>query len=99
MSAETDDLDAHAAGWGVESLLAALAEADATSPPAGIRSRGLGRVAAAPRTLAEAMLPGELYASRVEALRALLADLDDDDWGCRAEPYEWTVHGLVAHLL
>ena len=94
-----DDLDSRASEWGVAPVLAALAESDATSPPASIRSRLLERVAASPRAHAEPMPPGELYASRVAALQSLLAELDDDDWGCVASPYEWTVHGLIAHLL
>jgi len=99
MSRDTDDLDARALDWGVEPVLAALAESDATSPPASIRTRLLEHAAAAPRVLAEPLLPGELYESRVEALRSLLADLDGDDWRCVASPYEWSVHGLLAHLL
>ena len=99
MSAEPNDLDARAADWGVEPVLAALAETDATSPPASIRARLLERVVASPRVLAEPMPPRELYASRVEALRSLLAELDDDDWRCLAAPYDWSVHGLLAHLL
>lgn len=96
---DRDDLDARAPEWGVEPVLAALAESDATSPPASIRTRLLERAAASPRVLAEPLLPGELYAARVEALRALLDDLDEGDWQCIAAPYEWSVHGLLAHLL
>jgi len=99
MSAEENDLDARAAEWGVEPVLAALAEADATSPPPSIRTVVLERVAATPRLLAEPLLPADLYESRVEALRSLLAVLDNDDWHRQAAPYEWSVHGLVAHLL
>jgi len=99
MSREPGDLDERAAAWGVESVLAALAETDATSPPATIRTRVLERVAASPRVLAEPMSPGELYASRADALRSVLTNLDDADWRSRAAPYQWTVHGLVAHLL
>lgn len=99
MSREPNDLDRRAAEWGVEPVLTALAEADATSPPASIRTRVLERIAASPRVLAEPMPPVELYAARAAALRALLADLDDDDWQCVAAPYAWTVHGLIAHLL
>ena len=99
MSRDANDLDGRASEWGVEPVLAALAETDATSPPVNIRARVLERVAASPRVLAEPMLPGELYASRADALRSLLTDLDDGDWGYVAAPYGWTVHGLVAHLL
>jgi uncharacterized protein (TIGR03083 family) len=99
MIREPNDLDARASAWGVEPVLAALAETDATSPPSSIRVRLLERVAQSPRILADPVLPGELYTSRVDELRSLLDDLTAEDWSCRAEPYEWTVHGLVAHLL
>jgi len=99
MSTERNDLEALASDWGVDAVVAALAEADATSPPPDIRARLLERAAASPRILAQPVEPADLYATRVEALRSLLAELDADDWSRRAEPYPWTVHGLVAHLL
>jgi len=99
MTREPTDLDAVAAEWGVEPVLAVLAEAGAASPPASTRARLVERVASSPRAAAEPMLPADLYAARAEALRLLLDDLGDDEWHQRAAPYVWTVHGLLAHLL
>jgi uncharacterized protein (TIGR03083 family) len=96
---EFDDLDAKAGEWGIAPLLAALAESDAVAPPAATRDLLLQRAAASPPTLAMPATPVELYIGRVRALRELLATLTADDWTKRAAPYDWTVHGLVAHLL
>ncbi|MCU1503601.1 MAG: hypothetical protein JWM12_2955 [Ilumatobacteraceae bacterium] len=99
MSPDVDDLDAQAQQWSLEPVIAALAEDDADTPAPSTRARLLARVAAAPRRLPDPVAPSDLYASRADALRALLADLDADQWHRRAAPYEWSVHGLVAHLL
>jgi uncharacterized protein (TIGR03083 family) len=93
------DLADAAARWGVEDLLAALAEGDAAAPPRGARGRLLARIAESPRAATEALGSTDLYARRVAALAELLAGLDAREWSRVAAPYEWTVHGLVAHLL
>lgn len=94
-----DDLDANAEIWGVEGVLAALAERDASPPPAVVRQRVLARAGRSPRALVEPAAPTEVYAEQVEALRALLDELLPADWARPAMPYDWTVHGLVAHLV
>lgn len=99
MSRPDDDLERSALDWGAAPVLAALAEADAVAPPAAGRERLLRVAAAAPPPLAEPVTPVALYASRVAAMRELLHDLPADGWHQQAAPYEWTVHGLVAHLL
>lgn len=92
-------LDDIAPEWGVETVLAALGEADAASPPASTRSAVLERAARSPRRPSDAVDPRALYASRVAAMSTLLTDLTSEEWGAIAAPYAWTVHGLVGHLL
>lgn len=99
MSRPDDDLERNALDWDAAPVLAALAEADAVAPPAAGRDRLLRVAAAAPPPLAEPVTPVALYASRVAAMRELLHDLPADGWHRPAAPYQWTVHGLVAHLL
>ncbi len=99
MSSTPDDLDRHAAEWGVAPALAALAESDALSPPGALRDRLLRAAATEPPRLAEPAGPIELYSNRVQAMQSLLATLPVDAWSRPALPYSWTVHGLVAHLL
>lgn len=45
------------------------------------------------------MAATDLYVSRVRAMSTLLEGLDKAVWLRNAAPYEWTVHGLIAHLL
>lgn len=94
-----DDLDGAIGRWKLEHVVAALAEADAATPSADVRTGLLAHALASPRQLATPVSPMELYATRVASLRELLETLDDDDWSRSARPYEWSVHGLVAHLL
>lgn len=99
MNPEIDDLDAAAERWGVEPVLAALGERIAEAPPRGLRDAVLRRAAAAPRAAVAAVAPVELYRSRAVALAELLRDLGAEEWQLTAAPYEWSIHGLVAHLL
>jgi uncharacterized protein (TIGR03083 family) len=91
-----DDL---ATQWGVAEVLTALSESDAVAPPPTLRSSLLDRVSASPRSTRESASPVELFAGRVHAMRLLLHSLDADDWTKLAKPYQWSVHGLIAHLL
>jgi uncharacterized protein (TIGR03083 family) len=43
--------------------------------------------------------PAEAFNAQMRSLRDLLTLLDAAEWANIAEPYEWTVHGLVGHLL
>ncbi len=94
-----DDLDTAIERWGLTPVVAALAEGDASTPPDEVRRRLLGHAAAAPPLLSPTLSPVDLYRARVAALEQLLDTLADEDWERRATPYQWTVHGLVAHLL
>ena len=94
-----EQLDDVADEWGVTHVLAALAEGHAITPSSTTREALLGHVSASPRQLVASMPASELYISRVRAMRVLLADLDESVWLRNAAPYEWIVHGLIAHLL
>lgn len=75
--------------------LAADAATDAAAPPAGELLRAL-----APRQFEHTpSSPVEAFTAQMNALTALLAELVAEDWSRTAAPYEWTVHGLMAHLL
>jgi uncharacterized protein (TIGR03083 family) len=94
-----DDLDTAVERWGLSPLVAALAEGDASTPPDDVRRRLLGHAAAAPPQLSRTLTPVDLYRARVVALETMLETLADQDWARRANPYQWSVHGLIAHLL
>jgi uncharacterized protein (TIGR03083 family) len=96
---EPDDLDASASGWDVEPVLAALAEAEALQPPTEVREAVLRRAQAAPHEPSTGMAPAQVYAARVAELRDVLTSLEGEEWHATAQPYTWTVHGLLAHLL
>ena len=82
----------------VDATVAALDLLYESAPPPELRSRLL---AAAVRERPEQPGSGvaELFAHQVDALAELLDELDDDEWIRPVGPYDWTVHGLVAHLL
>lgn len=82
----------------LDDVLDALAEPVATAPPSALRAELLDALGARPRTGATPVPVTELFARRVDAFAALLDALDAPDWSRHAAPYEWTVHGLVAHL-
>lgn len=84
--------------WGVASVVALLADS-AASPPAGLRAAVLDRAVRHARPVPVALDPVDLYTLRVRSLRRLLDSLRHTDWLAPVDPYDWTVHGLVAHLL
>jgi uncharacterized protein (TIGR03083 family) len=96
---DIDDIDAIAALESADALLAALAEADSSAAPASVRDAVLKRAASTPRSGAAPESPVTVYRARVADLAALLATLEPQDWARPAAPYDWTVHGLLAHLL
>jgi uncharacterized protein (TIGR03083 family) len=83
---------------GLGEVMAALAETVASTPPPEVRSGLLATLAERPRQPVTPAPVPDLYARRVTAMSALLDDLTESDWTMPADPYEWTVHGLVAHL-
>lgn len=90
-----DDLTAR---LGLGDVMAALADVSATTPPSAVRTRVLSAIAQRPRQSVPPAPVPDLYTRRVAAMAALLDELTSDDWTMPAAPYEWTVHGLVAHL-
>jgi uncharacterized protein (TIGR03083 family) len=83
---------------GLGDVVAALADTTASTPPPAVRRGLLAAIAKRPRQpVAPAPVP-DLYARRVAAMGALLDDLTGSDGTMAAAPYDWTVHGLVAHL-
>ncbi len=82
-----------------EAVVAALHERDARAPAAELRQSILDAAARAPREVGPGADVIDLFVNQVEALQELLASLTTQQWLRRAEPYAWTVHELVAHLL
>jgi uncharacterized protein (TIGR03083 family) len=80
-------------------VLAALAGGDAEPPPSRVRSSLLASVNDRPRPALAGADPLDVFARCVRDMAELLGDLGPADWNRGAAPYEWTVHGLVAHLL
>jgi uncharacterized protein (TIGR03083 family) len=93
-----------AAGWGVTTVVALLGDT-AEPPPLGLKPAILDRVRGrSPAAGLAQLTPVALYGARVRSMRALLDDLRPADWGRPAHPYDaqphdWSVHALVAHLL
>ena len=83
---------------GVGEVVAALADQDATTPPAKVRRELVAAIGRRPRRGAPPASSVGLYTARVAAMAALLDQLGGDDWSAPAAPYPWSVHGLVAHL-
>jgi uncharacterized protein (TIGR03083 family) len=80
-------------------VLAALAGADTEVPPDGVRSRLLAAALDRPRPSTPGADSLDVFDRCVGDLAALLAELVPNEWQHPARPYEWTVHGLVCHLL
>lgn len=83
----------------LRAVVTALGDEVAAAPSAELRGEMLARVASMVRPALPATDPVTAYANQVEAMSELLTGLDADGWRQPALPYEWTVHGLVAHLL
>ncbi len=84
---------------GMAYILASLAELAAETPPPAIRDAVLEAVDDRPRRGLDGLDVGSIYQRRVAALNMLLDQLEPDEWTARAQPYDWTVHGLLAHLV
>jgi uncharacterized protein (TIGR03083 family) len=84
-----------------ESVFAVWAQAEAVGAPAELRAGLLAAASTRPQQLARPApsTPVEAYLHQADALSDLLAGLPAAAWDRPAKPYEWTVHGLVAHLL
>jgi hypothetical protein len=98
------EVDAEAAR--LEEAVAFLAEPDAATPPAGLRSRVLDAALATRPTGAppldrprEATPAVELYAAQVERFGAALAAVPAGADGALVPAYGWTIHELARHVL
>jgi uncharacterized protein (TIGR03083 family) len=80
-------------------VVAGLHHTDASAPPAELRRTTLAAAARTPRRIDPGSDVVDLFAHQVAALHELLLSLTPPQWRLRAEPYAWTVHELVAHLL
>ncbi len=83
----------------LRAAVTALGDALAASPSPELRDQMLARASSVLRPGQPASDPVTAFASQVDALFELLGELEGDDWVRPARPYDWTVHGLVAHLL
>jgi uncharacterized protein (TIGR03083 family) len=90
------DLKGEVARFGT--TVGALAGADATPPPGGLRERVLGVVRTAPRAPQppDDIIP--LYRRQVAELADVLDTVPDRGW-TRDTAAGWTIHELVAHLV
>lgn len=83
---------------GVPEVLTALAELAAETPPPAVRSAVVASITRRPRPEAVALPAPTVYERRRDEFAALLDELRPADWTATARPYQWTVHGLVAHV-
>lgn len=86
------------------SALAALAEADESAAPDGLRTRVLDaalrlRPPGASAVAPVAAEPLMAFLDQVEALRAVVDGLTEEQWRRQVEPYPWTVHDMIGHLI
>jgi uncharacterized protein (TIGR03083 family) len=83
----------------LERVVALLGEWSATPAPPQLRESLLHRAALEAPPGVAATEPVALFARQVATLAELVGSLDDRQWRQPAEPYPWTVHELVAHLV
>jgi hypothetical protein len=82
-------------------VAALLAQAGSSAPPADLRGRLLDAAGVIP-SVAERLVPStpsEVYETQARAFHDLCRSLTDDQWRLVAEPYDWSLHELVAHAL
>jgi uncharacterized protein (TIGR03083 family) len=89
---------------GVREVVAALAEASASTPPAELEHATLERALSRrprgrPQPAPPVCTPAEAYDRSVEDFRALLSGLSDAEWELPAHEEHGTVRELVAHLV
>lgn len=79
--------------------VAAMGQGEAAAPPEGLRAAVLD--AARQRTQARDAPsdPVEAYRHQVAAFDQVVRMVAGEQWQLSAVPYDWTLHGLVAHLV
>ncbi len=93
------DPELAAQGQELRNVVALLGESVAVTPPPELRSDLLDRAASTGPATIEPTDPLSLLETQIEALHEVLVQLDDEGWTRPVDPYPWSVHGLVAHLL
>ncbi len=71
----------------------------ASAPPPHIRANVLRTASERRPPQTEPSPVTALYSTQVAELAELLDELDEQHWRRQIGPYDWTVHGLIAHLL
>ncbi len=83
----------------LRAVVTALGDELAVVPTDDLRDEMLARAGSMARPTDPATDPVTVFANQVDAMTELVGRLDDDGWHQPAHPYDWTVHGLIAHLL
>lgn len=83
----------------LRATLAELAIDDEEPPPPELRDRILVGAGPTDRSARPMSTPAAAFGRSVDGLAAVLQELDPADWTRRADPYEWSIHELVAHLV
>ncbi|MGD9995817.1 MAG: maleylpyruvate isomerase family mycothiol-dependent enzyme [Ilumatobacteraceae bacterium] len=83
----------------LRAAVAALAADDAMTPPSGLRGSILGAARQVEQRRPAPSNPIEAYRHQVAAFDDVVRAVVGEQWQLPALPYQWTLHGLVAHLL
>lgn len=83
----------------MRAALAAMAEGDATAPPAEVRAAVLDIARRRPPARAIPSHPIAAFRHQVAAFDEVVGQVVGEKWRLNATPYDWSLHGLVAHLL
>jgi len=97
--AADDGMRAH--GDELRHVVALLGEDLATAPPPSLRQSLLDSARAIDRRrrLGAPSTPTEAYLHQADGANEAFSSVPDDAWHLQAKPYQWSLHGLVAHLL
>jgi uncharacterized protein (TIGR03083 family) len=80
-------------------VVALLGDDHAAPPPADVRERVLEKARTTAQRGVTSSDPIAVYRHQTDALSALLDAIVDGEWQRRVAPYDWDIHGVVAHLL
>jgi uncharacterized protein (TIGR03083 family) len=83
----------------MRAAVAAMAGGDALTPPESLRGSILAATRDRPQRRATPSSSIDAYRHQVATFSDVVDMVAGEQWQLRAEPYEWTLHGLVAHLL
>lgn len=83
----------------MRAVVAAMGEGDALTPPPELRASVMAAIRDRPQQRATPSNPVQAYRHQVAAFSEAIDTVAGEQWQLRAEPYDWTLHGLVAHLV